>query len=650
MKSVKKLYRMLLLCVCLALVVPVTGIAASNSVSIMYMGSKKTEKKLTVKTSNKKVVSVKKSGKKTVITPKKEGEATLKYYQGKKLKKKVSVLVLKKSSVSYDTSKLTIKAGTTKTVKAKAPKKCKVSYSSSNKKVATVTSKGAIKGVKDGSCTITAKITYKKKTVKTFKKKVTVSRTGAESGSAGNANTSGKDKDKNGQGSSTGNSTENNGNNAGSGSSTGNTGSSTGDNTGSSTSGGSSSSGSGSGSTDVKATLESITASCTKSSVKEGYHFTLDDFVVYGNYSDGSTQRIYNFRITASYASNNGYYEVAIDKDGQVVKVKVPVSKDGADDDYDPSLDNPTSKVEAVGIEVEFAQTEISEDYDFPMSDFTVYTVYSDGSKKLAAGFGYETTYKDGYYYITVTSGNFKKELKVKAAASVTAPTVTRVRFTLTSSNVKVGENLAPGQIKVTAIYSDGVEKDVTDFTHDFTPKTTPGKYPVNITWGNFKGTVTVNVVTDEPALQSVDIKFAREFLYLDEQPSKDDIIVTGNYANGEKKRVTDFTFTFTPAAGHGQKAVITVTILGQSTNLNVPCYDRNIPVGLHVTLNKPTIKVNENIDPSTIVLKVDYRDGRQAVETGFTLDFTPKSVPGSYPVVLTFRGETIQFTITVVE
>lgn len=655
-KLTKKWYRMFLLCICLAMAAPTASIAATNSVSIMYLGTKKTEKKLAVKTNNKKVVSVKKKGRKTIISPKSEGEAILKYYKGNKLKKKVSVLVLRKGAVSYDTRNLVLRTGDKKAVKATAPKKCKITYFSSNKKIATVNSKGVITGIRSGSCTITAKITYKKKKIKTFKKEVIISNTNAvssESEKTDSYKTNNDSKNTSTENSAGNNKTDKQTGNAENNQATNSGANNSGTNsagTNSQESGGLESGNSESGSSSEKNHLQSLDVTCNIASVKEGYHFTLDDFVVYGNYSDGSRQRIYNFRITSTYASANGYYEIIIDVQDKSVMLKVPVSISGADDNYDPSIDNPVQKAEPTGIEVEFALTEIPENYDFPMSDFTVYTVYSDGSKKLAAGFGYQATYKDGYYYITVTSGNFKKELKVKASTSDIDPTVTKVKFALTYNTIKVGETFAPGQIKVTAIYSDGTERDVTDFTHDFTPKTTPGKYTVNITWGNFKGTVTVDVVSNEAVMQSADIKFAREFLYLDEQPDKSDIIVTGKYSDGTIRSVTDFIFTFTPATGHGQKAELTITIEGKSTTLLIPCYDRNIPIGLHMTLTKPTIKVNENIDPKTIILDVEYRDGRKAVETDFSIDYTPKSVPGSYPVILTFRGETLEFIIEVVE
>ena len=49
------------------------------------------------------------------------------------------------------------KKGKTTTIKASAVPSGKVTYTSSNKKVATVTSKGVVKGVKKGTAVITVK-------------------------------------------------------------------------------------------------------------------------------------------------------------------------------------------------------------------------------------------------------------------------------------------------------------------------------------------------------------------------------------------------------------------------------------------------------------------------------------------------------------
>lgn len=189
MKTKKKSVIGLLLMCCMLALMPLSASAKSKtSVMAMTVGKAKVESSYRVKSSNRKIVDVKKQGKKYRVVPKKVGEATLSYYKGKKLTKRVYVLVSDKNTFKYNTSKLTLKQGSSKTYKATAYKKCKVSYSSSNKKVVTVSSKGKIKGLKKGSATVTAKVSYRGKTVKTFKKKVTV--TSKKSPSTNSTNTS----------------------------------------------------------------------------------------------------------------------------------------------------------------------------------------------------------------------------------------------------------------------------------------------------------------------------------------------------------------------------------------------------------------------------------------------------------------------------
>lgn len=116
--------------------------------------------------SDKKIATVSKSG---VVKTKKSGTVTITAvgkngYQG-------SVLIRVKRApyqVKLSPKKLNLKKGKTKQLKYSVPKGCKamaVTYQSSNKKVATVTKSGVVKGKKAGSCTITVK-TYNGKKAK----------------------------------------------------------------------------------------------------------------------------------------------------------------------------------------------------------------------------------------------------------------------------------------------------------------------------------------------------------------------------------------------------------------------------------------------------------------------------------------------------
>lgn len=115
------------------------------------------QEKVTYTSSNKKVAKVTSRG---VITAKKSGTAKITVKSGKK-KAVLAVTVPKTATKSISVaSAVSVKKGKTYTLKAKrtpANSEEKITYRSSNKKVATVTNSGKIKGVKKGTATITVK-------------------------------------------------------------------------------------------------------------------------------------------------------------------------------------------------------------------------------------------------------------------------------------------------------------------------------------------------------------------------------------------------------------------------------------------------------------------------------------------------------------
>ena len=128
---------------------------------------KNSTEKISYSTSNKKVAAVNAKG---VITGKKAGTAKITVKSGsKKYVITVKVTKVKTAKLSGIPAKKSIKKGKTYKLKAVVtPKNSdeKVTYSSSNKKIATVTAKGVIKGKKKGTVKITVKSGSRKKTCK----------------------------------------------------------------------------------------------------------------------------------------------------------------------------------------------------------------------------------------------------------------------------------------------------------------------------------------------------------------------------------------------------------------------------------------------------------------------------------------------------
>lgn len=109
-----------------------------------------TKKKVKWFTSNKRIATVNSKGK---VTAKKKGKITITAKVGnKKYKCKITI-----EAPSINKKKYTIKKGKTYTLKIKGTTQ-KITWSSNNKKVASVNSKGKVKAKKKGTATITAKV------------------------------------------------------------------------------------------------------------------------------------------------------------------------------------------------------------------------------------------------------------------------------------------------------------------------------------------------------------------------------------------------------------------------------------------------------------------------------------------------------------
>ena len=121
----------------------------TTTISVTKKGVSGTAK---FKSSNKKIATVSSKG---VVTAKKAGKVTITVTVGK-YSKKVTITV-KKPTLKLAKTSASIKVGKKTTIKPTATPSGKVTYKSSNKKIATVNSKGVVKGVKKGKTTITVK-------------------------------------------------------------------------------------------------------------------------------------------------------------------------------------------------------------------------------------------------------------------------------------------------------------------------------------------------------------------------------------------------------------------------------------------------------------------------------------------------------------
>ena len=128
--------------------------------AVVYKGKTATVKatlagvsSVTYKSSNTKIATV--NSKTGTVKGIKAGTVTITATSGKL--KATYKLTVKNPTFTLTKSSATIAKGKTTTIKSKAAPASKVTYISSNRKVATVTSKGVVKGIRKGKATITVK-------------------------------------------------------------------------------------------------------------------------------------------------------------------------------------------------------------------------------------------------------------------------------------------------------------------------------------------------------------------------------------------------------------------------------------------------------------------------------------------------------------
>ncbi len=138
-----------------------TNKLVKKTIKVKVKTTGKTSKKVTYKTSNKAKATVTKKG---VVTFKKAGKVKI-YVTSKANKKKKDTITfnviqrVSKISAKAKNSTITVGGATTitKTVTPKNAKNKAVSFTSSNKKIATVSKKGVVKGIAPGTVKITVK-------------------------------------------------------------------------------------------------------------------------------------------------------------------------------------------------------------------------------------------------------------------------------------------------------------------------------------------------------------------------------------------------------------------------------------------------------------------------------------------------------------
>lgn len=123
---------------------------------------------------------------------------------------------------------------------------------------------------------------------------------------------------------------------------------------------------------------------------------------------------------------------------------------------------------------------------------------------------------------------------------------------------------------------------------------------------------------------------------------------MTGTYSDGSTKQITDYTYDFTPASDHLGKAILVIHYAGKNMTIRITSIVKTEPKSVEFKFMNVPISVGENIDKNNITVTATDYAGNVTNPTDFTIDFTPKSEPGTYPFTVTYKGFTESFDIAV--
>ncbi|MCM1194873.1 MAG: bacterial Ig-like domain-containing protein [Corallococcus sp.] len=240
-------------------------------------------------------------------------------------------------------------------------------------------------------------------------------------------------------------------------------------------------------------------------------------------------------------------------------------------------------------------------------------------------------------------------------AAACNKVSLTSITATYDGEDVFVGDVLDKSNVKVTALYSDNSEKDVSSYTltYDFSAsgdKTVVVRYTDNGVTKAASFTVTVKTVSViAPTLTSISATYNGGEIYVGDTLNKSDFAVTANYDNGTTQTVTDFTLTYDFSTS-GDKTVTVGYTNGVTTKTkDVAVTVKSVSVvdptltSITATYNGGNIEVGGKLSSADIAVTAYYSDGSSKTVTNFSVGGFSSTTAGSQKVTVSYTdgGET---------
>lgn len=396
--------------------------------------------------------------------------------------------------------------------------------------------------------------------------------------------------------------------------------------------------------------LESITIEGpTKTEYEVGDEIDLNGLVVTAHYSDGTDKTISNYEVSGFDSSTAGEKSVTVSYGGKTAQFRVNVQEA-----------EPPVTLQSISLTGP-AKTEYAIGEELDLDGLVITAHYSDGTSKPVAVADCEITGFDssaaGVKTITVTYEEKTVTFKVTVKESIPVVTVDSISLSgPTKTEYEIGEDLDLTGLVVTAHYSDGSHKPVTDYEVSDFDSSTAGEKIITVTYKDKTATFKVNVkeAPQEPILESITVKGPTKTQYaVGEVLNLEGLEITAHYSDGTSKPVA---VTDCEVTGFDSSVVevqtVTVTYRGTSATFEVEVIAP--PVLESITVEGPDkteYGIGENLDLKGLVITAHYSDGHEVVITeGFEVTGFDSATTGKKKVTVSYLDKTAFFEVNISE
>ena len=305
-----------------------------------------------------------------------------------------------------------------------------------------------------------------------------------------------------------------------------------------------------------KVELSSISFNGAKLEFAFNEEFSIGDLVVKAQYSDGSEEEITSYSIDSSAYDKTitGSYEILLSYEDKQASYNVTVGE--------PQLS---------AITVSGAKTEFDYNEEFSVGSLVVKAIYEDGSEQVVSSYAVDSS-----AYNKTIAGSYTVAVSYEgqsASYSVTVanPRVVEIELVGAKTEFEWNENFSVGSLVVNAIYEDGSEIEVTDYSLDSSAyvKNVADVYLILVNYNEISA--SYEVVVKAPPVRSITVSGAKTEFEWNENFSLGNLVVKARYADNNRVEVEDYevdfsTFDKTISGAY----TITVSYQGKSATYHV--------------------------------------------------------------------------------